>query len=530
MLLTLVFMASSVALAYTFELVPKPPQVEAAGIPSPKGGDSFHFFLLGNRYGFVDPNGSVPIVPQFKKAENFDSFGLAKVQGDGGWGLINDRGEFTILPLLDDILIFDASGSPSVWGLYKNWWGRLTETGKWQGHPQFNKVEYLDKGLFAVYVKGKAALMDASGKLLTQYLFDGLGKFTDDEFGRSLSLITSGGKLGVLDKSGKVLMEPTFESLKCEFDKNGHQIKSQNGLYGVLDISGKWIIEPKFNSVEYNALDPNDDSKKYWVKETNLSSSYFYYTLTGEKKEAIPQAQILASIAKLPQKLIGCFQEDNDKLFGYCDEKGAFVIKPEYDYVGAFGPNGLARVKKAAKFGYINTKGEKIIDFLFDDARDFTDSGVAMVLSGKLWGLIDAKGTYLLKPSLDAVPKPIDDKLYFASVNKKYGILSSTGTWLLEPDLDDFQAFRESGMAWVKKGELWGEVDKSGKWVKDPTYEDIGIYTAKGLAPAYWQGHFAVVNEKGDMVAHAMKACGDNVVVDSKDKVSYPPKQRDCKP
>ncbi|MDR2353140.1 MAG: WG repeat-containing protein, partial [Deltaproteobacteria bacterium] len=252
LLLAFFFTNPVLLLSYTSELVPKPPVVEASGKPVQGGGENFHFFLLGNSYGYVDANGNMPIKPQFKMAENFDIFGLSKVQTESGFGLINHKGEFAVLPLLDDVLVFDSSGSPSVWGLYKNWWGRLSSSGKWLGHPQFNKLTNLGKGFFGVYVKGKAALMDSNGNLKTGYLFDNIGTFVTDEEGRTLSVISTGGKEGILDSSGKILISPAFDKLKPEFDKNGHQIRIENGNYGVLDLSGKWIIEPKFKSIEYN--------------------------------------------------------------------------------------------------------------------------------------------------------------------------------------------------------------------------------------------------------------------------------------
>ncbi|MDR2198796.1 MAG: WG repeat-containing protein [Deltaproteobacteria bacterium] len=523
----LLFPMSSPVRGYGAELVPAPPDASGKARGSKGGGRDLHFFLLGRNFGYVNSKGEMAIEPSFLKADNFGAGGLARVQTPEGWGLINERGDYAVQPVLDDVLVCENGDDPALFGLWKDWWGRISPDGKWLDHPRFHKVECLDLGFSAVFVRDKCALMDFGGKLLTPFGFDSIGKFIKDEHGRLLSVVSEGGKKGLLDGSGKILIPPSMDEIKPEFDLNGQQIRTRDGLYGVLDLNGKWIIEPKFRLIE-----SDEDGKRYRVKETNLSDSHFYYDLTGKKLEAVPRERILALVGKLPHKLIGCFQDNDDKLFGYCDDKGQVAIKPEYEFTAPFAENGLARVKKGGLFGYINPKGEKVVDFKFTDARDFNKRGAALVKDAGGWGMIDAKGTFLIEPSLDALPRVQDEELSFGTVKGKTGILSAAGEWILPPELEDFQAFRENGLAWVKKDGLWGQVDRKGSWILPPGYQDVGLHSPGGLAPAYRDGGFAVVDENGKSVARSAAVCGQNAVLDSSGKITYPktPELKDCEP
>ena len=65
-------------------------------------------------------------------------------------------------------------------------------------------------------------------------------------------------------------------------------------------------------------------------------------------------------------------------------------------------------------------------------------------------------------------------------------------------------------------------VDKKGGWAQKPAYQDIGRYSEGGLAPAYKDGSFAVVDEKGSLVAYAGKACGEDAVISAQGSVTFP--------
>lgn len=112
--------------------------------------------------------------------------------------------------------------------------------------------------------------------------------------------------------------------------------------------------------------------------------------------------------------------KSNNKLYGYVDLDGVFVIAPQYVYAGKFASNGLAPVaikndKDELKYGYINAEGTLAIPCEFDYAATFHDNGYAVVGVEKeitdeygssketLYGVIDKNGNYYIDATYESV-------------------------------------------------------------------------------------------------------------------------------
>jgi hypothetical protein len=78
--------------------------------------------------------------------------------------------------------------------------------------------------------------------------------------------------------------------------------------------------------------------------------------------------------------------------YGYIDQSGDWVIKPQFEYAGGFSDNGLARVKVNGKWGYIDQAGDWVIKPQFDWADSFSDNGLASVEFNGKYGYIDQSG------------------------------------------------------------------------------------------------------------------------------------------
>lgn len=103
------------------------------------------------------------------------------------------------------------------------------------------------------------------------------------------------------------------------------------------------------------------------------------------------------------------FISDNE---GYVNEKGEFVISPQYSSVYPFSNDGLALVTKTRdgeeswqftyKFGYIDSTGKEVIPLQYDYATSFYECGLAIVGIGELYedckmGVINKKGEYVIE-------------------------------------------------------------------------------------------------------------------------------------
>lgn len=198
------------------------------------------------------------------------------------------------------------------------------------------------------------------------------------------------GLYGYVDKNGKWIIEPQFSF--ADTFKNGFALVAQNGKYGIIDEVGKWVCEPKYQYMEYGGdytfyrADIDDETcilvdiygnslndKKY---DSNRTSGYFN------------------------EGLCAVCEPDMDKV-GYIDEKGEYVIEPQFEYAKNF-DDGLAPVCKKEngvyKWAYINKDGKNITDYIFDEVTSFTDDGYAAVKVDDKWGYIKRDGSWFLKP------------------------------------------------------------------------------------------------------------------------------------
>lgn len=227
-----------------------------------------------------------------------------------------------------------------------------------------------------------------------------------------------------------------------------------------------------------------------------------------------------------------------DKLYGFVDETGEWVIEPKYKEANNF-IDGYAAVNQNGKWGFIKPNGEWHVKPKFDQIRTFYD-GFAQVKLNDKWGFIKPDGTYLIEPQFEWVDAFNEG---FASVHldNKKGYITKTGSYLVKPIFDTVYDF-EDGKACVemngnsvfdiKKGELYpdgtiyldgvktsvaelyrgvmkvkkdrhdryGFVDNDDEWVISPIYDKASPFNSDGLALVKKDGKYGYINYDGGYV------------------------------
>ena len=173
--------------------------------------------------------------------------------------------------------------------------------------------------------------------------------------------------------------------------------------------------------------------------------------------------------------------------WGYVDEKGKYVIDPQFDVAGSFSDNGLALVGIADrseigyKFGYIDKTGKYVINPQFAVAADFS-GGLACV--------------------------GIEDYSTDADIPAKFGYIDETGKYVIEPQFDIAMSFDDSGFACVGVYDdsrmyeyKFGYIDKTGAYAVDPQFDIAGSFGDNGLALAgigdYWDCKYGYIGKNG---------------------------------
>ena len=216
--------------------------------------------------------------------------------------------------------------------------------------------------------------------------------------------------------------------------------------------------------------------------------------------------------------------------YGYIDQTGKVVIKPQFDTAKRFF-EGLARVRVGDKWGFIDPAGRIVIQPQFELDRNDHDNdpsldfheGMAAVSrdKGSKWGYIDQTGKTIIAPKYAMVsrfsegiaqvyteypvtirqefphrsPEPVIHSAYIDKTgknlnfplvgesfseglavvsqgkdeNRKQGYIDKTGRVRIEPQFAIARPFREE-LACVRPTNTseWGYIDKTGKMIIQP--------------------------------------------------------------
>lgn len=215
--------------------------------------------------------------------------------------------------------------------------------------------------------------------------------------------------------------------------------------------------------------------------------------------------------------------------WGYLNNKGEFLIDPQYKKCFEFSKDGWAPVieGKSKQYQFINTKGEKLATEVSEfklkemfgmNVQGFSD-GMVAIRVGEKWGFMDAKGKEAIKSTFDKVSEfhegyasgqrgganyiidksgkeveVTDGKVLlvkdfseglapFSSKDKKEGFIDPSGKVVIEPQFQSVGYFK-NGLAWAKSpdGKI-GFIDKKGAWVIEPKFTAAKDFESKsGLA------------------------------------------------
>lgn len=200
------------------KFIQMPDEVERFG----PNGEGLIPVKINDRWGFINIEGKIVIVPQFEPDINEygddlyqESFtnGLALAKSKGKWGFINREGKFVIPPKFDRARPFVGNiAAVSVNGK----WGFISRAGEFVQPTVFDEVQdhrAFQEGFGAVAQNGKWGFVDQNGKMAIKPQFNAVVAFSE-----GLAAVCVGEKWGYVDTMGKMVIEPQFISAGY-FDK-----------------------------------------------------------------------------------------------------------------------------------------------------------------------------------------------------------------------------------------------------------------------------------------------------------------------
>lgn len=353
---------------------------------------------------------------------------VARVRINDKFGFINKAGDFTIKPTFDKVGDF-ADGKAAAYNGEQ--WGFIDASGQLIIDYQFDKAKRFDSGIAVVAKDDRWFYIDDKGNEVkdmpfTQKVFDfkdGIAFYKDKL-----------GKIGLINTEGAIVLEAKYTRIKPFV--NGYASFSNGVAWGLIDKKGNEVIEAKYKHVgEYNekgTLAVTLDGTQ------GLIGNGEFFEVRGATKIWEFKAGQSLTYAR------------GDKLSGFINRAGQWVIAPKYKKARAFS-NGLAPVSTDGKlWGFINEEGEMVIKEQYRDAEVFSADGLAPVKLNKLWGFINTKGELVI------------DDLYIITA----GLATFTGQ----------QKGFIDGLARVRKGKQWGFINTKGEVLNNTWYQNAELF------------------------------------------------------
>lgn len=237
-----------------------------------------------------------------------------------------------------------------------------------------------------------------------------------------------GNKWGYMDKNGRYVIRPVFQEAQ-DFQENGLAIVKKGNLYGVINEKFDYVVPPKYETIypfsegraqviddqgyrvidekgkeltkkSYSYIGKYSDSRAV-VADTMEDGSYLYGYLDKKGNEVIPIQYEVAQDFYNGKAVVSIKEKEHALI----DQNGRVLQTYPYYSVGALREGKMPFQKEMMDpFGYINEKGEVLIRPQFRTAEPFQDGRAIVSVENNHWnryGLIDQNGQIIIPMQFD---------------------------------------------------------------------------------------------------------------------------------
>lgn len=183
---------------------------------------------------------------------------------------------------------------------------------------------------------------------------------------------------------------------------------------------------------------------------------------------------------------------------GLIDQKGNWIINPQFDEIGDLFWSEMVEVKSNGKWGYVNLSDKTIITPQYEEVKYFGDDGTAPVKMNGKWRFIDKTGKTVRETQIEELDFSTIYGPYKAKSNGKWGYIDTNYTFVIEPQYEDAGNFY-NGLAYVKTNGKYGYIDTLGKIAIEPQFEEPGDFPYNWAAVKY-NGKFGFINKEGKFI------------------------------
>ncbi|MBC7534641.1 MAG: WG repeat-containing protein [Ferruginibacter sp.] len=224
----------------------------------------------------------------------------------------------------------------------------------------------------------KWALMDGSGKIITGYIYNYIGKYDityvgktpviiTDAFREGYAPVSSNGKAGMIDSTGKLAIPLIYQ--ECENFEKGKAQVFQKDKVGLIDKTGKLLIPCKYDLIQATEID-----SIYIVSAKNKNSDQFQYSLISTAGTTLLPLQYDRIEESNPALRIELYK----RVGFYSMSERKIIVPCKYDKA-LFFHDGLAAVCLENKWGFVDLTGKLVIPIQYNRVDYGFEGGHATV-------------------------------------------------------------------------------------------------------------------------------------------------------
>jgi hypothetical protein len=320
-------------------------------------------------FGYIDTTGNMVIPAKYETAFPFIE-GRAYVCFRGKWGVIDRKGNWVFMPVLD--WPAELSYDDAYYGGYYSSYSERPGVNRGVSMSNYSTYKF-SEGMGGICRNNKYGFIDTTGKIIVAPVYDDVRPFS-----QGLAAVRHGNKWGYIDKTGREVISPRF-SLAGSFTSDGLALigtspedagipkteeameyeSEENIYYGFIDRTGKWVIKPQFTSAnefseglaaveeQYGKLGYIDKTGKFVIPPKydvaySFEHGYAYVKIrlyepvyidkTGKVSKTVTLQKPPFNKALPLQAQLDVYSQ----LHGFINVKGEMVIPPIYDRTGTF--------------------------------------------------------------------------------------------------------------------------------------------------------------------------------------------------
>lgn len=254
---------------------------------------------------------------------------------------------------------------------------------------------------------------------------------------------------GYIDTQGKWLTAPDLDNARA-FSKDNIARVQKGNKWGFVSNNGSFLIEPKYHQVRpfrngFAAVQEVEDGEFYFINHQGqkvFARSFSNIRNFGDNGLApVEVSESVPTFAIFKDKVIkkDITSSNGSKQWGYINNQGEMVIKPQYKHAAPFNQFNIARVTdKNDDTVLIDPKGNLVTDTQFEYLWPYSESGVA-------WS--ETKGNNEIEGYIDTKGQLVWQESYHNFSNEKNGLLANKR--------GDFQFFNPLGKLVIEEPSTW---------------------------------------------------------------------------